>query len=111
MLAKWQNHEKYVAELLGLDQPSCSGNKWYDPGDGVTRGESSFPLYADCKCTEKKSFSLNSATLADLEQRAADLGKRMIMPVRFHPRRHVIPQDYVVIGLSDFVELLEGHRE
>ena len=109
MLAKWQQHEREVQELLGLNSTICSGNKWYDPGDGVTRGESSFPLYADCKCTENKSFSLNSATLADLEQRAADLGKRMIMPVRFHPP-HVRPQDYVVIGLSDFVELLEGHR-
>ncbi len=101
---KWQRHEREVRELLGLDSTITSGSKWFDPGDGVTRGRSPFPLYADCKCTERGSFSLKLADLNDLQYRAAEMGKRLILPVRFHP--DVGPQDYIVCSLHDFAELL-----
>ena len=107
---KWQQHEKDVAELLGLSLTSCSGNKWYDPGDGVTRGPSSFPLYAECKCTEKLSYPLRLAMLNDLQMQAAALGRRMVLPVRFVPP-FVGAQDYVVLGLHDFAELLDLVQE
>lgn len=100
---KWQRHEREVADILGLRRTITSGNKWYDPGDGTSRGR--FPLYVDCKCTEKGSFSLKLDTLNDLQFRAAEMGRRLILPVRFHP--DVGPQDYVVIGLHDFAELLD----
>ena len=103
---KWQRHEREVRELLGLDATITSGNKWFDPGDGITRGRRSpFPLYADCKCTEKHSFSLKLADLYHLQDRAADMGRRLIVPIRFHPA--VGPQDYCLIGLHDFAELLD----
>lgn len=102
---KWQRHEREVQQLLGLDATITSGNKWFDPGDGVTRGRRSpFPLYADCKCTERKSFSLKLDLLNDLQYQAAELGRRLILPVRFHP--DVGPQDYIVCSLHDFAELL-----
>lgn len=109
MEPKWQRHEREVADILGLRRTITSGNKWFDPGDGVTRGRSPFPLYADCKCTEKHSFSLKLADLYQMQDRAAEMGKRLIMPVRFHPA--VGPQDYVVIGLHDFAELLDLARQ
>jgi len=106
MEPKWQAHERYVQQVLGLDSTITSGNKWFDPGDAVTRGRTSpFPLYADCKCTEKGSFSLKLSDLNDLQHRAAMSGKRLVMPIRFHPS--VGPQDYLVIGLHDFAELLQ----
>ena len=59
----WQEHERYVCSLLSLDLTNCSGNKFYDPGDGVDRShytQNDFALIIDAKCTTKKSFSLNS---------------------------------------------------
>ena len=107
---KWQRHEREVQQLLGLGSTITSGSEWFDPGDGVTRGRTSpFPLYADCKCTEKHSFSLKLADLYQMQDRAAEMGKRFIMPIRFHPA--VGPQDYVLLGLHDFAEmqhLIEG---
>ena len=41
---------------------------------------------------------------------ADELGKRMVMPVRFAPPV-VGPQDYVVLALHDFAELLDLARE
>ena len=108
---KWQRHEREVQQLLGLDATITSGNKWFDPGDGITRGRRSpFPLYADCKCTEKLSFPLRLGTLNTLSMKADELGKRMVMPVRFAPPV-VGPQDYVVLALHDFAELLDLTRE
>ncbi len=66
-------------------------------------------VFADCKCTEKHSFSLKLADLYQMQDRAAEMGKRFIMPIRFHPA--VGPQDYVLLGLHDFAEmqhLIEG---
>ena len=107
---KWQRHEREVRELLGLDATITSGNKWFDPSDGITRGRDlPFQMYCDCKCTEKHSFSLKLADLYQLQDRAAEMGKRFIMPIRFHPA--VGPQDYVVLGLHDFAELLDLVQE
>jgi hypothetical protein len=104
----WQVHEEYVQNLLGLDSTICSGNKFYDPGDGVDRehpSQKAFPLIIDAKCTKAKSYSVKAEFLKEWEEKAAMLGKRFAMPIRFEPS-----QDYVLLTLNDFAELLELAR-
>jgi hypothetical protein len=102
----WEAFEAYVARVFGLRQTIASGSKFYDPGDAVGDRHDVFPLWADAKCTEAKSFSLKARELADWTGRAQESGRRFILPLRFHSvvGRHA---DYVVVGLEDFSELLE----
>jgi len=110
LIQSWKQHEKDIQEILGLDSTICSGNKFHDPGDAVDNDrESIFPIVAECKFTEGKSFSVSSKALSQWADKAAEMGKRFIMPVRLSPRGSN-PQDYVVIGLHDFAELLEMAR-
>lgn len=111
----WQAHEEYVQKLLNLDSTICSGNKFYDPGDGVDRShpaQNSFALIVDAKCTTAKSFSLKAEFLREWEEKAAMLGKRFAMPIRFEPLADPDDkQDYVLLSLNDFAELLEMARD
>jgi hypothetical protein len=110
MLKKhWEAFEKDVAERLGLRRTISSGNKFFDPGDAVSEHGDRFPLYADAKCTEAKSFTLKSHELRDYTRRALEAGKTMILPVRFFSKvgHH---EDYVVLGLDDFQMLLDLAR-
>ena len=110
----WQAHEEYVQKLLGLDSTICSGNKFHDPGDGVDRShpsQNSFALIVDAKCTTAKSFSVKSEFLKEWEEKAAMLGKRFAMPIRFESITDLNSrQDYVLLSLNDFAELLELAR-
>ena len=104
----WKAFERHVTKLLGLDATITSGNKFFDQGDAVTRGRgSSFPLFADAKYTEHFSHALQLKTLSDLHEQAAGVGRRMIMPIRFWPPGIPGPEDYVVLRLHDFAELME----
>jgi hypothetical protein len=109
----WQAHEQYVQELLGLSSTICSGNQFNDPGDGVDRDHPSqklFPLIVDAKYTEKQSFSIKYAVLNEWWDKAAEMGKRFVMPIRFFPKWTVEPIDYVLLSLDDFAELLDAAR-
>ena len=110
----WEAHEAYVQEILELDSTICSGNKFYDPGDGVDRShytENDFPLIVDCKCTTKKSFSLKEEVLREWMIKAGEMGKRFAMPIRFESLSiKEQPQDYILLSLNDFVELLDKAR-
>ena len=104
----WQSHEEDVQKLLGLDSTICSGNKFYDPGDGVDRShpdQNSFALIIDAKCTTAKSFSVKAEFLKEWEEKAAMLGKRFAMPIRFEGLNS--KQDYILLTLNDFAELME----
>jgi hypothetical protein len=108
----WEVHEAFINDVLGLDSTPISGATWQAPGDGVDNDPHSvFPIIADCKCTEKASFSLRLQTLHQWDTKAAELGKRFILPLRFWDRGRQRGADYVVLGLDDFRELLDSHRE
>lgn len=108
-------HEQDVQELLGLDSTICSGNKFYDPGDGVDRShpsQNSFALIVDAKCTTAQSYSLKASFLKEWEEKAATLGKRFAMPIRFESLTDLSQrQDYILLTLNDFAELLELARD
>jgi hypothetical protein len=102
----WKGFEEFVATQLGLTPTVASGNKYNDPGDAVTRDPNHpFPLYADAKFTEHASFSISLRMLENYTEKAAEVGKRLILPIRLWPRPRVRPADYVVMSFHDFAEL------
>lgn len=110
----WEAWESYANRALGLSATVASGSQAHDPGDGVDRrhhSETDYALMVDCKYTEKKSFSLNGKLMAQYVQRAAEAGKRFILPVRLVDRGGLEVHDYVVVPLQDYVTLLETYRE
>lgn len=105
----WEAHERHVQDVLGLDSTAASGAKFHDIGDAVDRrhpSESDFRLLADAKYTERGSYSLNAKFLRQMSDKAAALGRRFVLPVRFWPVGSPAPEDYVVVGLGDFAELV-----
>jgi hypothetical protein len=101
----WQKHESDLQEALNLSPTVGSGNQFHDIGDGSTIHNRlvDFPMVIDCKCTEKKSYSLSSELLEDWLRRAEEQGKMFLLPVRF---QHAKVKDYVVIQLDDLLMLL-----
>lgn len=109
----WQEHESYIQRMLGLDSTIASGAKFHDPGDAVDHrhpSESDFRILADAKYTEKGSYSVNLKFLRQMTDKAVELGKRFILPIRLWPNTEQLPHDYVVVSLDDFAELLEKSR-
>ena len=110
----WEAWERYTNKVLGLDATIASGCKEYDPGDGVDRRhhtETDYALMADAKYTEKGSFSVNAKLMKKYVQRAAEAGKRFVLPVRLVDSAGREVHDYIVVPLQDYVALLETYRE
>lgn len=109
----WQEHEAYIQKILGLDSTVASGAKFHDPGDAVDHrhpSESDFRIMADAKFTEKGSYSVSLKFLRQMTDKAMEVGKRFILPIRLWPNTEQLPHDYVVVSLDDFAELLEKSR-
>lgn len=108
----WERHEADVAEMFGLDQTLASGSKFHDIGDATHRGRGfPFPVIADAKYTEHSSMVLKLLTLTDWTRRAAEQGKRFIMPIRFHIVAQGTDEDWVLIQAHDLAELLDMINE
>lgn len=113
-LLGWEAWERYVNAALRLDATIASGSQAHDPGDGVDRrhhSETDYALMADAKYTEQKSFSVNAKLMGQYVRRAAEMGKRFVLPVRLVDIRTKTVDDYVVVPLQDYVSLLETYRE
>jgi hypothetical protein len=110
----WEAWERYVNAALRLDSTIASGSKNYDPGDGVDRrhhSETGYALMADAKYTERKSFSVSAKLMGQYVRRAAEMGKRFVLPVRLVDSGTKEVHDYIVVPLQDYVVLLETYRE
>lgn len=110
----WEAWERYVNRVLGLDSTVASGSQAHDPGDGVDRrhhSETEYALMADAKYTERKSFSVNARLMSQYVRRAAEFGKRFILPVRLVDKANNEVHDFVVVPLQDYLTLLELWRE
>jgi hypothetical protein len=112
MAEGWQTWEREVAELFGLDQTLASGSKFRDPGDAVQRGRGfPFPVLADAKYTEFASISFKLKFLRDWQDKAAEMGKRFVLPIRFHIKAENRNDDWVLISAHDLAELLDVVNE
>lgn len=102
-LPEWRKFELEMQEKLGLHDTVASGSQWNDPGDGKTGHYSTAPIgiIMDAKTTDNKSFSLVSDFLDDWKQRADELGKTFLLPVRFNGRG-----TWIVLEEEDFMALL-----
>lgn len=106
----WREWEQQAAWELGLELTIASGNKFFDPFDAVSRTPNDpFPLAVDCKLTARGSFSLKAKELGQYRRRAAEEGKRLVVPLRFWTPDNP-PEDYAVLGFHDFVELMDRAR-
>lgn len=105
---KWQDWEEEIQHRLGLSATICSGNQFQDPGDATDK-DVNIPhkLLVDCKYTENKSFSLKSDTLKQWGMIGMLRGKIAIHAIRF---QNDLDNDWVVLSLNDFEELLEQAR-
>ena len=110
----WDAWESYVNRALGLEATLASGSQAHDPGDGVDRRhhtETDYAIMADAKYTERKSFSVSAKLMGQYVQRAAEFGKRFVLPVRLVDSGTKEVHDYIVVPLQDYVALLEVYRE
>lgn len=110
----WEAWEHYVNSALGLERTIASGSQAHDPGDGVDRrhhSETGYAIMADAKYTERKSFSVSAKLMGQYVRRAAEMGKRFVLPVRLVDSGTKEVHDYIVVPLQDYVELLETCRE
>ena len=110
----WMAFETHARDMLGLETTIASGSRWHDPGDGVDRrhhSETDFAMLIDAKYTEAQSHSLSATKLRHWVERAQEMGKRFAMPIRFLDRWTGNPEDYIVLRLDDFAELLSKLRE
>ncbi|WP_267716690.1 hypothetical protein [Streptomyces sp. CoH17] len=115
----WEAFERFCQKRLKLSSTISSGNKFYDPSDGVDNRhhtETSFPLMIDCKYTTKYNYTLNRKMLRDWVRKTGEWGKRFALPLRFAYEEGDDRgpfDDYVVSTFDDFQELIEiqeAHR-
>lgn len=105
----WQSHELEVSELLGIDQTVSSGNKFYDISDAVTREhvlDDSVQFMADMKATIRKTFRVDRDFVHEYRERAILRGKTFLMPIRFENLETKYREDWVLLHVNDFSELL-----
>ncbi len=109
---QWLAWEHTIQAKLSLDATPASGARFQAVGDAVDNrhpSESAFPLLADAKHTEAKSYSITKKFWDQWQSVAMEAGKRFIMPIRIWPRDtdNHFPADIVAISLDDFAELLD----
>lgn len=110
----WKVWEEDVQNQLHLRSTISSGNKFYDPSDGVTPGhpseQESYPLMVDAKSTVQKSYSMSRNFLKDWKDKATEHSQSFALPVRFIEGNSRY-SDWVVVPFEDYVELVRSYRK
>lgn len=113
MIPEWAKFEQDVQQMLGLQSTIGSGNKFYDPSDGVSPGvpyDDPIPLMVDCKTTENKSYRVDRDFLRQWYKKSLGLGYEFALPLRFLDKQSG-DEDWVVIPLKTFVSLMDFFRK
>lgn len=113
MKKPWERWEEDVQDTLGLSSTIGSGNKFYDPSDGIDKldyTQTDFRLMVDAKCTKHSSYRLEKELLSQWVEKSSSMGYRFALPVRFSDGEGS-DTDYVVCTLEDFSELVSRYRE
>lgn len=111
----WAAWEAYVNEKLGLSATIASGNKAYDPGDGVDRrhhSKTDYALQVDAKHTTRGSYAVNRKFMRESWERAREAGQCFALPIRFADRDEGmgLTEDWVVIPFDDYLGLVAAQR-
>lgn len=102
-----RKHEEYLAEVFDTERTRGSGNQWRGQMDGrKNRLTSRFAFAWDGKSTLAKSLSIPRKMWEKAREQAA--GERPMLALRFYDNERLdVGEDLVVVGLNDFVEMLE----
>lgn len=108
--AMGDQHEKHLAETLGMRQTRGSGNQWRDPMDAKhNRLDSQYAFAVDGKSTLAKSISITRAMWDKAVEQAG--GERPMLGLRFYDDgARKVHADLATCDLLDFAELLEAAR-
>ena len=105
----WRAHEDYVAEAISGEKTVTSGNKWWDISDVVNRDGSTnsrAQFMADAKSTLKDGYRVSKKFVRQYREKAILRGKVFLLPLRFQDGHTGEVDDWVVIHMDDFRELL-----
>ena len=103
-----QNHENYIARMYKGKRSPSSGASWVDRGD-VRFEIETYNYTAECKTTEKKSFSIKKETWNKIVEEAQEQGRRPCMFIRFEDESGKMI-DLVVRSIHDDLEMVEDVR-
>lgn len=103
--ARAQNHENYIAKMYNGRRSPSSGASWSDRGD-VRFEIENYKFTAECKTTEKKSFSIKKDTWNKIVEEAQEQDRRPCMFVRFEDESGQMI-DLVVRSIDDDLEVIE----
>ena len=101
----WQIAEARIVNALGLRFTAESGRFFWDFGDATTANGESFQLITDSKATQHKSYAVNRDFMREMADKTIQTGKRFALHIQFQQENRK-DQDWVVIGLDDFAELV-----
>jgi Holliday junction resolvase len=106
--ARAQKHENYIAKMYKGRRSPSSGASWSDRGD-VRFDIENYKFTAECKTTEKKSFSIKKDTWNKIVEEAQEQDRRPCMFVRFEDESgNTI--DLIVKSIHDDLEMVEDVR-
>ncbi|MFD7835556.1 hypothetical protein [Streptomyces sp. NPDC059761] len=102
-------HEKHLAQTLGMRQTRGSGNQWRDPIDARhNRLDTEWAFAVDGKSTLAKSASITRAMWEKAVEQAG--GERPMLGLRFYNDASLsrVGVDLAVCDLDDFAEMREA---
>jgi len=104
-----QRQESYIARMYGGRRSPSSGASWSDRGDvrfEINNHDELFEFTAECKATEKKSYSIKKETWEKIVEEAQEQNRRPCMFIRFALETGE-SIDLVVRSIHDDLEMLE----
>jgi Holliday junction resolvase len=104
--ARAQAHENYIAKMYGGRRSPSSGASWSDRGDVRVTIKDDFDYTAECKTTEKLSFSIKLETWNKIVEEAQEQNRRPCMFIRFEHETGKTT-DLVVRSIHDDLEMNE----
>jgi Holliday junction resolvase len=102
-----QKHENYIAKMYGGRRSPSSGASWSDRGDVRITIRDDFAFTAECKTTEKKSYSIKLDTWNKIVEEAQEQNRRPCMFIRFEDESGKQLADLVLRSIHDDLEMNE----
>jgi hypothetical protein len=104
-----RRHETYIAKMYNGRRSASSGASWADRGDVRFEISENFDFTAECKATEKKSYSVKLETWNKIIEEAQEQNRRPTMFIRFQLETGEAV-DLVVRSIHDDIEIIEDAK-